>query len=392
MSPSRPAGPATVLLAPDKFKGSLSAREVVVALETGLRAADPTVVVRSVPVADGGDGTVSAALAAGFERVPVTVTGPTGEQVSTCWAREGATAVVELADACGLERLPGAPAPLAASSRGLGDVLHDVLRSDVDRVVVGIGGSASTDGGAGMLAALGARLLDRDGRVVTDGGGALADVVALDLSGLPQRLGEVEVLVACDVDNPLTGPEGAAAVYGPQKGATPAEVEVLDAALASWADVVAATVGTDHRDLAGAGAAGGVGLAAVAVLGAVLRPGVELVLDLVDFGAHVAGADLVVVGEGSLDEQSLRGKAPVGVATAAGRAGVPVVAVCGRRQVTDEQLRAAGILAAHALSELEPDPERSIAEAGRLLEQVAPLLLQHGFLSHRGRAAGDPRP
>jgi glycerate 2-kinase len=356
-----------LLVAPDKFKGSLDAAGVAAAVAAGVRRRLPDAAITRLPVADGGDGTLDAAVAAGFERVEVAVTGPTGEPVSTAYARRGGTAVAEMADACGLSRLPdGRFAPLDASSRGLGEVLVAALEAGCREIVVGIGGSASTDGGAGLVAALGGVLLDQRGEVLPDGGGSLARLGRVDVSGLHPALGESDIVVACDVDNPLTGSRGAAAVYGPQKGADPDQVAHLDAALARWADVVAASTGGDLRDRPGAGAAGGVGFAATALLGASLRPGIDLMLDLLEFDARVRGADLVVTGEGSLDAQSLHGKAPVGVARASH--GVPVVAVCGRRSLDDAALRAAGIEAAYALLDLEPDPAVCIRDAGRLLE------------------------
>jgi len=229
---------------------------------------------------------------------------------------------VEMADVSGLVRLPrGRSAPLTATSRGTGEVVAAALDRGVTRVVLGIGGSACTDGGAGLLQALGASLQDRDGHELGPGGGALGELTTIDLSGLHPALDRVEFVVACDVDNPLTGPFGAAAVYGPQKGATERDVDVLDANLAGFADRVARHTGADHRGHPGAGAAGGVGFAAVAVLGATLRPGIDLMLDMPDFDEHVRGSDLVVVGEGSLDAQTLHGKAPVGVASACARGG-----------------------------------------------------------------------
>lgn len=360
-----------VLVAPDKFKGTLPAYDVAHAVALGLRRVRPDAEVECLPVADGGDGTLDAAVSAGFDRVPVTVAGPTGEPVETAYARRGDTAVVEMADACGLVRLPGrVRAPLAASSQGLGEVLAAALDAGCRELVVGIGGSASTDGGAGMLAALGAVVSP----AVSDGGGGLRDVSALDLSPLHPGLADARVVVACDVDNPLTGPDGAAAVYGPQKGASPDDVVVLDRALGHWADVVARSSGADRRDVPGAGAAGGVGFALVAALGAELRPGIALMLDLLGFADRVAGADLVVTGEGSLDAQSLRGKAPVGVASAAGAAGVPVVAVCGRRRLTDAELTAAGIVAAYALLDVEPDLTTCLREPARLLVDLGELV------------------
>ncbi|MBB5779668.1 glycerate kinase [Nonomuraea jabiensis] len=372
-----------VLVAPDKFKGSLTAAEVAARVSAGLGV--PTV---ELPVADGGDGTVDAAVAGGFSRVTIEVTGPTGERISAsyAWQDTGATAVVELAEASGLRRLPGGHEPLTATSHGTGELIADAVRRGAKRVVLGLGGSACTDGGAGMAQALGARLLDADGEDLPRGGAALKGLARIDLSGFVDVSG-VEFVVASDVDNPLLGPHGAAAVYGPQKGATPDDVRTLEAGLARLAAVATATHGlmgaVEHDDTPramgvagapGAGAAGGVGFAALAFLHAEIRPGIGYLLDLLGFGELVKDARLVITGEGSLDEQSLRGKAPVGVARAAAEAGVPVVAVCGRRTLTDDELRAAGIEAAYALTDLEPDPERCMAEAGPLLERLAARL------------------
>ena len=268
-------------------------------------------------------------------------------------------------------------------------------------VVLGIGGSASTDGGAGMLQALGARLLDAAGRPLGPGGAALANLASVDLAGLHPALAETRVIVASDVDNPLLGPNGAAAVYGPQKGASVSDVAVLDAALARWADVAEPAAadgdrtgdratGGDRasavppRDRPGAGAAGGVGFAAMAVLGAELQPGIRLVLDLVGFDRHLPGATLVVTGEGSLDAQTLSGKAPAGVAAAATAAGIPVVTVSGRLELTADQLREAGIRQAYALTDIEPDPRRCLAEAGPLLQTLSRSLAKDWLTSPGG--------
>ncbi|GAA1923503.1 glycerate kinase [Nocardioides lentus] len=359
-----------ILVACDKFKGSLTAAEVGAALERGLTAARPDVVVERLPVADGGDGTLLAALEAGFTRVPVTVTGPTGEPVDTAYARRGDLAVVEMADASGLARLPDGPEPLNASCTGTGELMAAAVDAGCTSVVLGVGGSSSTDGGVGLAIGLGARVLDAGGRPIPLGGIGLELAVELDLAPLRERLEGVTVRVASDVDNPLCGPRGAAAVYGPQKGATPGDVVRLDAALSRWADLVADAVGRDLRDAPGAGAAGGTGFAAMALLDADLRPGIETMLELADFETRVAGADLVVTGEGSLDAQSLHGKAPVGVASAAARHAVPVVAVCGVSSLSEQELALAGISGVWALFDLEPDPARSMAEAARLLEIV----------------------
>lgn len=366
-----------ILVAPDKFKGSLTAVEVADAVRRGIEEADPDAEVVCLPVADGGDGTLDAVVAAGFERVPATATGPTGEAVDTAYAVRGDTAAVEMAAVCGLAQLPGGVRePRTATSRGTGELVAAALERGVSRVVLGIGGSASTDGGAGMLQALGVSLRDGAGREVPPGGAGLERLTTVDVRGLHPALDHVEVEVACDVDNPLTGPLGAAAVYGPQKGATAEDVRVLDANLARFADLVADRTGEDHRDDPGAGAAGGVGFAALAVLGATLRPGIDLLLEMLDFREHLREADLVVVGEGSLDEQTLHGKAPMGVASVARGAGVRVVAVCGRRLLTDAQLKGAGIEAAYACTDLEPDPRLSMTQAAVLLRRIGRRLAE----------------
>ncbi|WP_344250796.1 glycerate kinase, partial [Isoptericola hypogeus] len=368
-----------VLLAPDKFKGSLSAGQVAAHLAAGLRRAAPGVVTLELPVADGGEGTLEAALAAGYDPVELVATGPLGIPVATRYARRGAAAVVEMAAVSGLAMVDPDPATaLASTSRGLGELIAHALDAGAREIVVGVGGSASTDGGAGMLAALGARLASGAGDLA-DGGGHLAELFDVDLSGLHPALAESEIVLASDVDNPLLGPSGAAAVYGPQKGADAETVAELELALATWVDVLA-TVGVagarDHAAAPGAGAAGGVGFACL-LLGAVRRPGVEEVLALTGFADRVADVDLVVTGEGSLDVQSLHGKTPVGVARAAAAAGVPTVAVCGRRSLTPERAAAAGFLAVHALTDVEADVARCIADAGPLLETLAARVADH---------------
>jgi len=376
----------TVLIASDKFKGSLTAAQVADAVGDGVRRARPDAHVESVPVADGGDGTVAAALAAGFDLVPVVASGPTGEPVHTGFARRADVAVVEMADVAGLVRLPGGiPAPLTASSRGVGEVVSAAVAAGCHTIVLGIGGSASTDGGAGLLAGLGARLLDAEGAPVPDGGAALTRIASIDLATVRELMDGVHLVLASDVDNPLTGAKGAAAVYGPQKGAGPEEVRELDDALTHFADIVAATTGVDRRCHAGAGAAGGTGFAALAVLGAEFRPGVALVLELVGFDDRVSYADLVVTGEGALDEQTLHGKAPAGVAAAARAAGVRVVAVCGRNQLTADALRAAGIAAAYALTDIEPDVGRCLADPVPLLVRIGELIATDHLSAGEGR-------
>lgn len=377
MSASPGTRPGHVLVACDKFKGSLTATEVMATIRSALAEAAPERAVRAVLVADGGDGTLAAAESVGFTHVPVTVAGPTGAPNVSGYAVRDGVAVVEMADACGIVHLPsGVKAPLTATSRGLGEVLAAALADpSVTSVVMGIGGSASNDGGAGMLAALGARLLDADGHELADGGGALVGLASLDLTGLNPRLREVSLTVACDVNNPLLGESGAVAIFGPQKGAGEAERVVLEAGLTRFAGMVTEAMGRDDTGLPGAGAAGGVGYAAQAVLGARMRPGVELVLDLMGFESLCEGAALVITGEGSLDRQTLLGKTPAGVAAAAGERGIPVVAVCGRALLGPDDVAASGIAQVYALTDLERDPQRCMDQAGpllaRLTEQVA---------------------
>ncbi len=359
-----------VLLAPDKFKGTLTAAEVASYLADGIRTRRPDAIVVTAPVADGGDGLLAACDAAGFTRVAVDAAGPAGRPSTTAYVRRDDTAVVELAAVAGLAQLGADLAPMTATSRGVGEVIAAALDAGCRHVVLGIGGSASTDGGAGMVQALGARVLDADGRDITDGGAALLDVAQLDLSGLHPGLADARLDIACDVDNPLAGPRGAAAVYGPQKGADLTQVRALDAALVHWADVVAATTGHDRRADPGAGAAGGVGFAAVAVLGGTLRPGVGFVLDTIDFPRHLRGVDLVVTGEGSLDEQTLNGKAPVGVARAARAAGVPVVAVAGRCTLPAAQWHAAGFDAVYCLVDEADSVDEALQRPGPLLRRI----------------------
>jgi glycerate kinase len=377
-----------VVVAPDKFKGSLSAPDVARAVGAGLARAVPGLTAVPVPVADGGEGTLEAAEAAGFRRVLVRVSGPTGAPLDSALAVRGRTAVVEMATASGLAVLPGGvPAALEATSLGTGELVRAALDRGCTEVVLAVGGSACTDGGAGLLVGLGARLLDAQGRDLLPGGAALRDLDRVDLSGLDPRLSSLRVVLASDVDNPLLGPKGAAAVYGPQKGATPNDVDVLEAGLRRWVAVLVDVLGPSAAALAeepGAGAAGGVGYAGLVALGAVRRPGIDVVLNLVDFAGHLPGADLVITGEGSLDAQTLHGKAPAGVATAARAAGIPVVAVAGRCLISSEDLRPAGIDAAYALTDLEADQQRCMREARPLLERLAERI------AHDRMAAATP--
>lgn len=361
-----------VVIAPDKFKGSLTAIEVAAHVAAGLARTSPGTPLVTLPVADGGDGTVDAAVACGFDRLQTVVSGPTGEQVTASYAMRDGTAVIELAEASGLRRLPGGEfAPLTASSRGTGELVAAAIAGGAKRIVLGLGGSACTDGGTGMAAALGVRFLDEDGQPLGPGGAELRRLASIEVSELNALLDGVEVIVASDVDSPLLGPDGAAAVFSPQKGATPAQVRILEKGLSRLESVTRRTLGAYSADSPGAGAAGGVGYGAMVFLHAEVRPGISYLLDLLGFADKVEGARLVITGEGSLDRQTLAGKAPAGVARAAARRGVPVIAVSGRRSLTGEQLRKARFQHAYALTDIEPDPERCMAEAGPLLERLA---------------------
>jgi len=369
-----------IVIAPDKFKGSLEAQEVAEALADGLAAVLPTAEVHCQPVADGGEGTVAAALASGYRPVRVGVTGPLGVPLEATFAVDGSRAVIEMAAASGLLVLPvgadGEPAldALAATSLGTGELIRAALDAGCTEIVLGVGGSANTDGGAGVLVGLGARLLDAEGAPVANGGGGLAGLASVDLSGLDARLTDARIVLAADVTNPLLGPDGAAAVFGPQKGANPADVETLDANLANFRDRLAEALGPDAAEAAdtpGAGAAGGVGYAALAVLGAERQPGVDVVLGLVGLADRLPGVDLVITGEGSLDSQSLGGKTPVGVAELARAHGVPtVIGVCGRSLLSAAEVRRAGFDEVIALLDRQPDPTRAMAEAASLLTEV----------------------
>ncbi|MFI6042215.1 glycerate kinase [Nocardia sp. NPDC051321] len=369
-----------VVLAPDKFKGSLTAPQVAAALAEGIARVMPAAQLRQVPVADGGDGTVDAFVAAGWTRVELAAPGPTGVADRTSYARHAATAVVELATVVGLEKLPGGqPDPLGASTFGLGVVIAHALDHGATDIVLGLGGSASTDGGAGMAQALGARILDADGDELSNGGAVLADATQLDLSDLHPGIASATFTLACDVDNPLLGSTGAVAVYAPQKGADTADLDTLEVALTNWARLA----GPGFANQPGAGAAGGTGFGALALLGAQVRSGIEVILELLDFPALLDGADLVITGEGSLDTQSLHGKAPIGVCDTARKAGIPVIAVVGRTLLAAQEIRAAGFTACYPLTDLEPDPARSIINASQLLRQVGTRIAQEH--DYRGR-------
>lgn len=328
-----------ILVAPDKFRGTLTARQAAEAFATGWRRERPDDDVELVPMADGGEGTMDALVESLGGRVEATtVTGPMGDPVDAAFglvpSRGGTLGVVEMARASGLALLDeDRRDPLRTTTRGTGELMARAIDAGADRLVVCIGGSATNDGGVGMASALGGRFLDASGNPIADGGEALVTLARIDLSRMHPSLVRVHVTGACDVDNPLTGPSGASAVYGPQKGASADDVAVLDRALGHLAAVVERDLAIGLRDEPGAGAAGGLGFGLMAFCGARLHPGVEVVMDAVGLVERITAADLVITGEGSLDEQSLHGKTPAGVLTACRLAEVPAAIVCGRATI-----------------------------------------------------------
>ena len=333
-----------MVIAPDKFKGSLGAAAVAASLAAGVREIVPDAECVVIPMADGGDGTVEAFLDGGATARTLVVSGPLGRPTEATYARHGTTAIIEMAAASGLALLGEGLDARRAITRGTGELLLDALDGGAARIVLGIGGSATTDGGAGALAALGARFLDAGGAELAPLPEALARLDRIALDGLDARLRTLDLAIACDVDNPLLGPHGAAAVYGPQKGASAGDVAFLDAVLARLADAMTAASGRDLRELPGAGAAGGLGWALASACGARLERGVTLVGEVRGLAAALRGATWCFTGEGRIDEQTLRGKVVDGVAGLARAAHVPVVAFGGSVELAVEaELRARGV-------------------------------------------------
>jgi len=375
-----------IVIAPDSFKESLDAQAVAQAVARGLRRVLPNIETVCVPVADGGEGTTEALVAATAGSVKTqNVTGPLGRPLDALWGLLGEqsdtplTAVVETASASGLDKLSSDERDaLHATTLGTGELIRVALDQGVRRIMLGLGGSATNDGGTGLLSALGVRFLDAQGRLLEPGGASLARLASIDLMGLDPRVYETEFLVACDVDNPLLGARGASAIFGPQKGASPAQVEQLDAALAHFADMSAHIQGRDSRDVPGAGAAGGLGYALVQYLDARMAPGIDLVLEAVKFDELLTGADLVITGEGRVDGQSLSGKTPVGVARWAKRHQLPVIALCGSVGAGAEGVHSVGIDALftvvpgvctlqQAMADAAANVERTAGQIGRML-------------------------
>jgi glycerate kinase len=381
-----------VVIAPDKFKGSLAAPEAAEAMARGVASVDPKAAIDRVPVADGGEGTVAALVAAtGGTLQRATVTGPLGGPVEATFGLLGdrRTTVIEMASASGLVLVPPeARDPWRATTRGTGELLLAAVATGARRVIVGIGGSATNDGGAGLAQALGYRLLDDEGRDLGSGGGPLGRLARIDASGRRADLRGIEIAVACDVTNPLCGAQGASAIYGPQKGATPAMVEDLDRNLAHFAAIVARDLGVSIRDVPGAGAAGGLGGGLIAFARGRLRPGIELVIEAVGLEQRLRGADLCLTGEGAIDGQSAFGKATVGVARLARSLGIPSLAIVGSIGPGSREVLEEGVDAYFSIC---PGPirlEEAMARAGELVEDAAAQAFR-AFAAGK-RAPSDP--
>lgn len=356
-----------IVIAPDSFKESLTALEVAEAIEAGLKKVLPDAEYVKVPMADGGEGTVQSLVDATEGRlISAEVCAPLGNKVKAEFglSGDGRTAIIEMAAASGLHLVPPeARNPLRTTSYGTGELILAALAEGVEKIIVGIGGSATNDGGAGMLQALGALLLDAQHQPIGAGGGCLQDLAAIDLSGLDKRLAGVEIVVACDVDNPMCGEKGASAVFGPQKGATPEMVQALDSGLQHFAAIAARDLGLDIQSPAGAGAAGGMGGGVLLLPDARLQAGVQIVMEAVKLAEKVRDADLVITGEGRMDAQSVHGKTPIGVAHTAKAFGKPVIAIVGCLREDYEVVYAQGIDAVFPI----------IRQLGSLEE-----ILQHG--------------
>jgi glycerate kinase len=377
-----------IVLAPDSFKGCLTAVQVCNALEVGIRRFLPDAKVIKVPMADGGEGTVQSLVDASDGRiVEAMVSDPLGRKIKSFFGimGDGRTAVIEMAAASGLPLLRlGERNPRITTTKGTGDLVMAALNQGCRRIIMGIGGSATNDAGRGFAEALGARFLDKAGNtLMTPGGGALHDLRSIDIKGLDPRLKDTEFIVACDVDNPLTGPRGASAVYGPQKGSNPADVEFLDAALLNFAAVVKSQLGKDINDMPGAGAAGGLGGGLIALCNATLKRGVEIVVEATHLVEKCHGADLVISGEGRTDFQTKFGKTPMGVAKAAKVHGIPVILISGGLASGARDMYEAGVDALFGIPNMPMPLEASLKEAPALLAESAENVVRT-FAAGRG--------
>ena len=376
-----------IVIAPDSFKESLTALHVCEAVEKGIRTHFPKAEISKVPMADGGEGTVQSLVdATGGQIIQAKVTGPLGKEVEAFYGilGDGKTAVIEMAAASGLHHVPmDERNPLITTTRGTGELILKALDQKVKHIIIGIGGSATNDGGAGMAKALGAKLINANGAEIKEGGGSLNQLAAIDLTNFDSRLAEVKVEVACDVDNPLTGETGASAVFGPQKGATPDMVRQLDRNLAHYAAVIEKEMDIHIQNVPGAGAAGGLGGGLLAFLSAELKPGVEIVIEATQLESYIKDADLVITGEGRIDGQTIYGKTPIGVAKTAKKHSVPVIAIAGSIGAGSEAVYEHGISAlfsvvpgAVALSEALEKADENIERTVKNVASVIRLAIK----------------
>ncbi|MFA0495958.1 glycerate kinase [Vibrio sp. 10N.222.54.B11] len=364
-----------IVIAPDSYKESLSAMGVAQAIEDGFKQLIPNAEYVKLPMADGGEGTVQSLVdATNGSIIQHPVIGPLGEIAEGFYGMfgDGKTAIIEMAAASGLDLVsPEQRNPLKTTTYGTGELIKAVLDKGVEHIIIGIGGSATNDGGLGMAQALGIRMLDAEGHELVFGGGELSKLTTIDLTNLDPRLQNVRLEVACDVDNPLCGPKGASQVFGPQKGATPEMVELLDANLAHYASIMKNQLGVDVIDLPGAGAAGGLGAALVGLLNAELRPGINIVMDAVNLDEIVSDADLVITGEGRIDSQTIHGKTPIGVARTAKKHKLPVIGIAGCLASDCGVVHEHGIDAVFAVVNRSVDLPTALAEAAENIELTA---------------------
>lgn len=364
-----------IVIAPDSFKGSLTAPQVAEAIEAGFLLVFPSIVTDKLPMADGGEGTVASLVASSDGKMQqVSVLNPLGNQIPSEFGIMGdcQTAVIEMASASGLPLISqDQQNPMLTTTYGTGQLMHAALDTGCKKLIIGIGGSATNDGGAGMAQALGAKLLDTSGNQIGFGGGSLADIDKIDISGFDPRLSEVDVVVACDVSNTLTGKDGASYVYGPQKGATLDMAEVLDRNLAHFASIIKRDLDQSVADIPGAGAAGGLGAGLIAFAGAKLQAGIDIVLEVTDFANRIQGSDLVITGEGRLDYQTAFGKTPAGVAKIARQHNIPVIAIAGSVTEDIDKLYAIGIDAVVDIFHEPMSLETAMVNASKLITIAA---------------------
>jgi glycerate kinase len=366
-----------IVIAPDSFKGSASSTQIATWLEVGVKSVIPECETIIIPIGDGGEGTLAALLHAGFTSQSHLVTGPSGNKVKADFAINDRVAVVELAQASGLSQLvDNQLLPLTATSYGTGELIKLALDAGAEQIILAVGGSACTDAGAGALQALGGKLMKSDGAEIAFGGAALSDCTSIDISQLDTRIANTKFILASDVTNPLLGPAGAAAIYSPQKGATPADIALLEAGISHFAGLV----NSESATTPGAGAAGGVGFMAYAFLNAHPASGIATVLKLVNFRKRASNADLVITGEGKFDSQSLSGKAPLGVYELANELDIPVALVCGQIKLNSSEINSPSFQSMHALNSLETDIKKCIDDPRPIVEKIGASIAK-GLLS-----------